>query len=343
MSTYAPSVPSFFDGRLTPESLSLRAQDIARVCERWQAVDCEERLRATQYRVEAGLDRERVDSQLVRIAGWDQAMLLDLVRRELGDDLRSAVGPRRVLHLASGSVPGLSIDSVIPTLMLGSHQLVRCSADDTEFCEFLDLINRVAPDLSSSITLVETVDWTVPDAAVVWGTDATIALVRHKLGQSAPVAAFGQRTSIAIIQLSTEMTPTKLAAMTRDLETDLCMFNGAGCMTPQQVFVIDDAGDDRSLVERLNALEVPWTHITDLAELEDQLSSVSNALQTVTIGATEDGWPRIARVAVEAGATRVCTTGMAHKPPLTESHDGRGRLRDLVRWISSDGSPLLRV
>ena len=43
--------------------------------------------------------------------------------------------------------------------------------------------------------------------------------------------------------------------------------------------------------------------------------------------------PRLASLAVDAGASRLCALGRMQLPPLDWNHDGQGPLRPLVRWL----------
>jgi hypothetical protein len=320
--------------RLTWPELEHRAQMIEAVCGAWRDPSCAERLSAIASRANDGMDAENVAAQLNRITSWKHQLLIELVEAELGTDLALVMAPQRILHLASGSVPGLGIDSLIPTLMLGCHQLIKTSERDRELAGFVAVLRNTAPELGKLVTLTESIDWSAPDAAVVWGTNATIALVRHKLGQTAPIAAYGERTSLAVIH-GPDLADAKLFDQTiSGLQRDVSMFNGEGCMTPQELILVGELPPSVSAEQLEEIAGIKPKVAANVDELAETLSEFGTELQTVVIGAAPDTCDDLAIVAIRCGATRVCLPGQAHSPSLLAPHDGRGRLRDLVRRVS---------
>lgn len=74
--------------------------------------------------------------------------------------------------------------------------------------------------------------------------------------------------------------------------------------------------------------------VASIQQLLDALRPVGPALQTVGIdGFDGDEREALAAALAEIGASRITTISAMPWPPVTWHHDGRGPLRELVRWV----------
>jgi hypothetical protein len=74
--------------------------------------------------------------------------------------------------------------------------------------------------------------------------------------------------------------------------------------------------------------------VADAAELVRRLAPFGRFMQTVGVAGFDDGdLLDLARRLADAGATRITTLHAMPWPPVTWHHDGRGPLRELVRWV----------
>ena len=167
-----------------------------------------------------------------------------VMQSELGADEVPANAPSSVLVLASGRMPGLSIEGIAAAIAVGASALVRPSRDETVLHHFLGMLREEEPDLAARIEVVGTggePPWERADAAVVFGSDETIALVRDKLPDAAKdrVAAYGSRQGIAVVAPGADVD----ASWAKRLAGDVLAFRQVGCMSPSWLFVL---GDDES-------------------------------------------------------------------------------------------------
>jgi hypothetical protein len=105
-------------------------------------------------------------------------------------------------------------------------------------------------------------------------------------------------------------------------------------MTPQELILVGELPPSVSAEQLEEIAGIKPKVAANVDELAETLSEFGTELQTVVIGAAPDTCDDLAIVAIRCGATRVCLPGQAHSPSLLAPHDGRGRLRDLVRRVS---------
>ncbi|MCW2927923.1 MAG: hypothetical protein JWM86_1891, partial [Thermoleophilia bacterium] len=91
--------------------------------------------------------------------------------------------------------------------------------------------------------------WERVDGAIVFGSDETIALVRHRLGPAAAgrVAAYGSRQGIAVAAPGADTDPS----WAERLADDVLTFRQAGCMSPSWLYVLGSDAEATALVERV--------------------------------------------------------------------------------------------
>ena len=188
-----------------------------------------------------GYAADDVRAQLAHVALRSRGRTMRLVvQNELGTDAVPADAPRSVLVLASARVPGLAIEGIAAALAVGARALVRPSREETVLHHFLGMLRASEPELASQIEVVGAGGSDVPfnraDAAVVFGTDETIALVRDRLTSEAAsrVAGYGSRQGIAVVAPGADIDPS----WARRLAGDVLAFRQAGCMSPSWLFVL---------------------------------------------------------------------------------------------------------
>jgi hypothetical protein len=186
-----------------------------------------------------------VDAQLHHVIARCRASVLrTLLEREVPAAVHR---PTRVLVLTSGGVPGLVLESIASVLALGAVAVVRPSRDE----HVLDQLYPELPvELSARIEIVsgDDVPWDDVDAAIIHGSDETIAMVRGRLTPLAAqrVAAYGSRQGISLVtRAGIDATP-EYADLLAD---DVLVFRQRGCMSPSWLFVVEDGDGD--LMERV--------------------------------------------------------------------------------------------
>ncbi len=136
--------------------------------------------------------------------------LLALLRAELGHPgildgfqphgahLTRAVAPPVILHVVSGNTPHAGLQSLLRGLLLGSHNLCKLPAGNLvpELATFRAVL---PPELAASVELSETLPdaWLErADAAVVFGSDETVELLRRRSPPGRTFLAHGHRVSL---------------------------------------------------------------------------------------------------------------------------------------------------
>ncbi len=193
--------------------------------------------------------------QLDRVATRCASTSLDAcskVEQDRWPDLASIV-PERVLHVAASTIPGLVVESICHTLALGSDVMVRPSSRECVLAPWREHLQSIRSPLAERIAVCTTVPSAGFDAAVVFGTDATVEAIRARLheaaGAGAPLAEYGSRAGIALIDAGACDDPE---AWHDQVCSDIGMFLQRGCMSPSHVLVVGDVADaDREGVRSL--------------------------------------------------------------------------------------------
>jgi hypothetical protein len=195
-------------------------------------------VRATGY---AHADVERQLDDVVHRCSSD--VMREVRRREVSlADIACESAPRTVLVLASGGIPGLVLEGVTAAFTIDADAIIRPSRDEHVLGSVVAHVRSVAPHLAQRMNVLTAsaeVPWREAEAAVVFGSDETIAFVRDQLRHDAAqrVAAYGSRQGIAIV------TPAGIKAQpdwaTR-VADDVLTFRQRGCMCPTWLFVLTD-------------------------------------------------------------------------------------------------------
>jgi hypothetical protein len=198
-----------------------------------------------------GYATDDVERQLRHVAlrcrGRTMRLVLD---DELGADADLSGAPRTVLVLASGRMPGLAIEGIAAAAAIDADVLVRPSRDETVLHHLLGTIREREPELARRIEVVgsgDEVPWERAESAVVFGSDATIAMVRDRLSPQAAarVAAYGSRQGIAVAAPGADVDPS----WAERLADDILAFRQAGCMCPAWLFLLGSEPEARALQE----------------------------------------------------------------------------------------------
>ena len=174
--------------------------------------------------------------------------MLEYVRLELGHEKildgfqlygghqSRVVVPGTILHILSGNTPHAAFQTILRGLLLGSHNLVKFPAGGIGKMEsFSELLpSALASKLECSRRLEE--GWLRrAEALVVFGSDATVAEFRAKCPPKIPFQAHGHRVSLSVVLEDPTLESCTLAAR------DVSLFEQMGCLSPQVIFVGDDA------------------------------------------------------------------------------------------------------
>lgn len=276
-----------------------------------------------------GYAQADVESQLRHVVDRSCATVLrELVDLELGGPEALVDAPGSVLVLASGRIPGLAIEGVAAGLAVGARVLVRPSGDETVLHHLLAGLSASHPDLAEQVQVVAAdggePPWDDADAAVVFGSDETVALVRRKLGaeSASRVAGYGSRQGIAVV---TPGAATERGWASR-LADDVLAFRQAGCMSPAWLFVVAPGGLGAALVDAVGR-ELAHARPRHLAAGVDDRVEQRRATDADVLGAIAAGMAPDA-TALYAGDARLT---VVHVKDLDELDDGVRRLGTLLQ------------
>lgn len=227
----------------------------------------------------AGLSPAMAAEVVEGMAGsWSTGALEGLVRAEFPDPrvldgfapgsgrAIAAAAPGVTLHLGAGTVPGVTVTSMVRALLVKSPVLAKPGAEDVVLTtQFARHLGRVDPRLGAAVAVqywpggvAEWAPWEqslfgTVDQVVVYGSDATIESVRARAPASTRLIEHGHRIGVAVVN----------ASVARDAAADaaraVALFDQMGCVSPHLFFVLGDRAAARlwsgELADALSAME----------------------------------------------------------------------------------------
>jgi hypothetical protein len=275
-----------------------------------------------------GYAAEDVERQLrhvvLRCRGRTMRLVLD---EELGVDATFADAPASVLVLAAGRMPGLVVEGIAASVAVGARALVRPSRDETVLPHLLGWLREREPDLAARIEVVALdggePPWDRADAAIVFGSDATIALVRDKLSDDASrrVAAYGSRQAIAVVAPGADVDPS----WARRLAGDVLAFRQAGCMSPSWLYVLAAGDADAAALQEAVGRELALARDRHVAPgvdagIQQRRSSDADVLGAIAAGLAPNS------TALHAGDARLTVVHVRDEAELITQVEGLGSL-----------------
>ena len=211
-------------------------------------------------------------------ASWNVGALRHLVAAEFRDPrvldgfvpgggrAIRAVGPDVTLHLGAGTVPGVTVTSMMRTLLVKSAVLAKPGAGDVvltaRFARELQRIDsRVGaaaavqywPGGAEAWDLWEREVFRAADQVVVYGSDATIESVRARAPASTRLVEHPHRVGVAVVD------PREACGAEAQVARAAVLFEQRGCVSTQLVFLLGNGQGVRrwctDLAGELAALE----------------------------------------------------------------------------------------
>lgn len=256
-------------------STASRVRSIGRLSRRWLREDFVFRRRALQkLEKRSGFSKKMAAAMIDAVfSEWTETGLRGLLRSELKDPaaldgfvreggrLVRARGPRTVLHVLPGNVPGAAVASLAVGLLLGSHNILKVSGRDEGILpDYLDSLKAHDRSLWRLCRLERRRSAVRPaageaDLVVAYGEDATLKKVRSMLPAKVPFIGHGHRVSVSLL-LKGSLTD-RAASRTA---LDVWMADQRGCLSPVLVFAQKGGGMSAAvfaekIAEGLGALE----------------------------------------------------------------------------------------
>jgi hypothetical protein len=203
-------------------------------------------------------------------AEFGESRILDgFVARPGGRGRTRAVGARLALHVSSGSVPGVSVTSLVRSLLVKSPVLLKPGRGDVVLpVLYLQALADLDPEVAAAAAVVywpggervaEERALEVADLVVAYGSDASIGALRARVPAHIPFVAYHHRVSVAVVGKDALAGPA-LGPTAADVATAVALFDQRGCVSPQVVWV-EEGGEApprsfaRALADALGDLE----------------------------------------------------------------------------------------
>ncbi|MEV0679174.1 acyl-CoA reductase [Actinosynnema sp. NPDC050436] len=223
---------------------------------RWADRDFPERRAAVaSAALVTGMSTETVDRALDAELGTLRApSLLAALARELGDPEvldgfrggTTAVGPRVVLAVFSGNVPGLPARSLVRALLVKAAVIAKVPAKEPNFtAAFLRTLHDVEPVVADAVVAtywarddaaVMTAALEQADAVIAYGSDPACAAIRAKVAPHQLYEEHGHKLSFGVIgdEYFRLHGPVEVA---RRIAADCSDFDQHACLSPQVYLV----------------------------------------------------------------------------------------------------------
>lgn len=218
-----------------------------------------------------GLSRPMTREVLTGMAdSWTTGALDRLVRAEFpdprvldgfvteGERAVRAASPGVTLHFGAGSVPGVTVTSLLRALLVKSPVLVKPGAGDAALTtRFAGELHRADPRLAASLAVLywpggapawQTWEREVlsrADQVVVYGGDDAIESVRARAPASTRLIEHPHRIGVAIVD--PEAAPGAAAAAARAVS----LFDQKGCVSTHLILLLGNGTEARRWCERL--------------------------------------------------------------------------------------------
>lgn len=210
--------------------------------------------------------RDRLESLLE--SEFPNPGVLDAFQQGRGGTRTRALGFPLTLHLGAGTVPGVSVTSLVRALLVKSAVLLKPGRGDVVLpVAFTRALAEVDPVLARSVAVLywprqggEQTEMALraADLVVVYGGDDTVAWVRSRLPPRTRLVAFRHRMGIGVV--GRDALGAHAPGMARDAAMAVALFDQKGCVSPQVLFVerggeIEPQGWARLLASELDVLE----------------------------------------------------------------------------------------
>ncbi len=240
----------------------------------------------------AGVSKEMASEILTGMArDWTAERLTELLRREFRDPgvldgfcqvdegrRVRAMGPLLTFHVGAGTVPGVSVTSMIRALIVKSAVLLKPGLGDVVLpVLFAGALAEEAPELSDAMAVTYWPGGSSPleglalqsaEAVVAYGGDEVVASLRARTPVTARFIAYHHRLSLGLVGREA-LTPERAPHVARMAARAVSMFDQRGCVCPHAIYVEEGGAVDpgewaAQLASAMADLEkeIPGGHVT---------------------------------------------------------------------------------
>ena len=215
----------------------------------------------------SGLSKEMASEILTGMArDWSAERLTELLRRELQDpgvldgfcrldEGRSvrAKGPLLTFHVGAGTVPGVSVTSMIRALLVKSAVLLKPALGDVVLpVLFAEALAEEAPEFSDSLAVTYWPGGSSPledlalqraEAVVAYGGNEAIKSLRDRTPVTARFIAYHHRLSVGLVGREA-LTAERAPRVARVAARAVSMFDQRGCVSAHAIYVEEGGAVD---------------------------------------------------------------------------------------------------
>ena len=209
----------------------------------------------------AGLSTEMADLVLTGMArDWTADRLVELLEREFGvpevlDEFRSrdagrtvhAIGPDFSLHVGAGTVPGVSVSSMVRALLVKSAVLLKPGRGDVALpVLFARALAEEDPKLASAVAVVywpggdsaaETLALQQAEVVVAYGGGESVTALRDRTPVTSRFVAYHHRVSVGLIGRGALDVSAAAVRVASEAALAVSTFDQRGCVSPHVLYV----------------------------------------------------------------------------------------------------------
>jgi hypothetical protein len=157
-----------------------------------------------------------------------------------------AVGPEFLVHIAAGSIPNPTLNSIVSGLLTRSAQFVKCASGSSFLPRmFAHSIYDADPKLGACLEIaewrggnaaLESILFAEADCVTATGSDKTLAAIRAQLPIRTRFLGYGHRVSFGFVahEALHGSRAKKIVAAAAD---DVVAWNQLGCLSPHVIYV----------------------------------------------------------------------------------------------------------
>jgi hypothetical protein len=194
----------------------------------------------------------------LELAGGDA---LDGFVRRGPEGLSRALGAELTVHVCAGTVPGVSVTSMVRALLVKSAVLLKPGRGDEVLpVLFRRALSKEDPRVGDACAVVywpggsgaalESRALREADLVVVYGGDDTVRSVRGAAHGTTPVVAYPHRLSFGVVGRDA-LAAGRLEAAASDAARAVALFDQRGCVSPHLFYVLGDEGDATTFADAL--------------------------------------------------------------------------------------------
>ena len=215
----------------------------------------------------AGISKEMASEILTGMArDWTADRLTELLQRELRDPgvldgfrrvdegrRVRAMGPLLTFHVGAGTVPGVSVTSMIRALLVKSAVLLKPGLGDVVLpVLFAEALAEEAPELSDAMAVTYWPGGSSPleglalqraEAVVVYGSDEVVTSLRERTPVTARFISYHHRLSVGLVGREA-LTAERAPGVARMAARAVSMFDQRGCVSPHAIYVEEGGAVD---------------------------------------------------------------------------------------------------